>query len=73
MRSWIGLASNEPIEAEQVGTALGPTKVNDLARQTGLPRAQLLEQLARLLPTVIDRLTPQGQLPTTASVPTERR
>jgi uncharacterized protein YidB (DUF937 family) len=70
VRSWIGVGQNQPIEPEQVGAALGPTKVDELSGDTGLPREALLEQLARLLPTIIDGLTPQGRLPdTVAPVP----
>jgi uncharacterized protein YidB (DUF937 family) len=63
IRSWIGVGQNQPIEPEQVGAALGPRKIEELSDDTGLPRETLLDQLARLLPTIIDRLTPQGRLP----------
>jgi uncharacterized protein YidB (DUF937 family) len=63
VRSWVGNGRNAPIEPQQVGQALGPQTVNDLSRNTGLPRDNLLGELARLLPSVIDRLTPQGKLP----------
>jgi uncharacterized protein YidB (DUF937 family) len=63
IRSWIGTGPNQPIEPAQVRQALGPDKVNDLSNQTGLPHEALLQELARLLPTVIDRLSPQGRLP----------
>ena len=63
IRSWIGTGPNQPIEPAQVRQALGPDKVNDLSNQTGLPHETLLQELARLLPSVIDRLSPQGRLP----------
>ena len=63
IRSWIGTGPNRPIEPAQVRQALGPDKVNDLSNQTGLPHETLLQELARLLPSVIDRLSPQGRLP----------
>jgi uncharacterized protein YidB (DUF937 family) len=63
IRSWIGTGANQPIEPHQLGQVLGPGKIEELSRDTGLPHHALLEELARLLPTVIDRLTPQGQLP----------
>jgi uncharacterized protein YidB (DUF937 family) len=62
VRSWIGPGANQPIEPHQVGHALGAPSVEELANQTGLPPETLLAELARLLPTVIDRLTPQGRL-----------
>lgn len=63
VRSWISDEKNAPIEPHQVGAALGDQKVDELSRDSGLPRNALLGELARLLPTIIDRLTPQGKLP----------
>jgi uncharacterized protein YidB (DUF937 family) len=63
IRSWIGTGPNQPIEPHQLGQALGSGKVDELAAQSGLPHETLLQQLARLLPTVIDGLSPQGKLP----------
>jgi uncharacterized protein YidB (DUF937 family) len=37
--------------------------VGALARETGLPRDDLLSQLSLLLPEVIDKLSPKGRLP----------
>ena len=37
--------------------------MDDLSRQTGLPRDDLLVQLSKLMPEVIDKLTPDGRLP----------
>jgi len=62
-RSWMGPGSNEPIEPDQLGHVLGDKSVHELSDQTGMPPQALLDELACLLPTVIDRLTPQGSLP----------
>jgi uncharacterized protein YidB (DUF937 family) len=63
IRSWIGTGPNQAIEPHQQGQALGPAKVSEMSEQTGLSQAAILQQLARMLPTVIDRLSPQGRLP----------
>jgi uncharacterized protein YidB (DUF937 family) len=60
--SWIGEGRNEPIEPQQIAVALGP-HASDLSRNSGLPREVLLQELARLLPAVIDRITPHGKRP----------
>jgi len=62
IRSWIDDGANESIEPQQIDAALGP-HLTDLLRNSGLPREVLLQELARLLPAVIDRLTPHGKLP----------
>jgi uncharacterized protein YidB (DUF937 family) len=68
INSWIGTGQNEPISPNQLRDALGQKTVNDLSRQAGAPQDDLLSQLSRYLPGVIDRLTPNGQLPKQADL-----
>ena len=63
IQSWIGTGENKAITPNQLHSALGPETVDSLAKDSGLPREDLLSQLARLLPDVIDNLTPKGRLP----------
>jgi uncharacterized protein YidB (DUF937 family) len=51
------------VEPAQLGAALGPDTVNQLAAKTGLSVESLLPMLAMFLPMVIDHLTPGGKLP----------
>jgi uncharacterized protein YidB (DUF937 family) len=62
-KSWIGTGPNKPIEPKQLGTALGQTTISDLAKQAGVSEQDLLAQLSKVLPGVVDKLTPNGQLP----------
>ena len=66
--SWIGNGGNKTIKPQQIAAALGPI-ANDLSRYSGLPREVLVQELARLLPAVIDRITPHGNLPHTVAAP----
>ena len=61
--SWIGTGPNKPIAPNQLHDVLGGETVDELSRQTGMPRDDLLSELSRLLPGVVDKLTPNGQLP----------
>jgi uncharacterized protein YidB (DUF937 family) len=61
--SWIGHGPNREIAPNRLGEALGPNTLDSLSRETGLPREDLLAQLAQALPGVIDALTPQGRAP----------
>ena len=61
--SWIGHGPNREIAPNRLAEALGPGTVDSLSRETGLPREDLLAQLAQALPGVIDALTPQGRAP----------
>jgi uncharacterized protein YidB (DUF937 family) len=66
--SWIGPGQNQPIEPNQLHQALGPEAIGNLARLTGLPQDQLLSELSRVLPGVVDKLTPQGRVPDQAEM-----
>src|SRR5215207_7315245 len=61
--SWIGRGQNQPIAPDQLQEALGPETVNDFARQTGVSEDEALAQLSQGLPTMVDRLTPEGRIP----------
>ncbi len=63
IKSWIGTEPNKSISPNQLQQVLGSETVDGLSRETGLPRDDLLSQLSRLLPEVIDKLTPTGKLP----------
>jgi len=63
INSWIGTGANKPISPHQLHDALGSETVDDLMRETGMPRDDLLSQLSQVLPGVVDKLTPRGQLP----------
>jgi uncharacterized protein YidB (DUF937 family) len=68
INSWIGPGQNQPIAPDQLHQALGPEAVNNLARLTGLPQNELVSELSRVLPGVVDKLTPQGRMPDQAEM-----
>jgi len=63
VNSWVSTGQNLPVAPHQLDAALGGDTVSGLARQLGVPNDDLLGQLARLLPQVVDQLTPGGALP----------
>jgi len=63
INSWIGPGQNQPISPTELHQAMGQNTVNDLSRQTGAPQDELLALLSKYLPGIIDKLTPNGQLP----------
>ena len=65
IQSWIGTGQNLPISAQQLQQVLGPGMLQGLATRMGIAPDTLGQQLAHMLPTVVDKLTPQGQLPST--------
>jgi uncharacterized protein YidB (DUF937 family) len=63
VKSWISQGQNLPITADQIHQALGSDKVRELAAKLGLPADKLAEMLAQHLPQAIDKVTPDGKLP----------
>lgn len=63
LNSWIGKGDNQPISAEQVTNALGKDTVANAAAQAGVSPDQAASDLAKALPEVIDKATPDGALP----------
>ena len=63
MQSWIGTGPNPPISPDQVHQVLGAEQVERFAQQHGIPAGEVTTALAALLPQIIDKLTPQGQIP----------
>jgi uncharacterized protein YidB (DUF937 family) len=68
VNSWVGPGANQPIPPGQLGSALGQQTIDDLAARTGMTREQLLQQLAAVLPQLINHLTPNGRMPTLADL-----
>lgn len=62
--TWINPGANKGISSGEVSEALGEDVVDELSRRTGLSRDQVVTELSRMLPKVVDKLTPQGRLPT---------
>ena len=62
-QSWVGTGANQPVSADQLGGALGPDLMGMIAGQLGGNQQQAAGTLADLLPGLIDKLTPQGQVP----------
>jgi uncharacterized protein YidB (DUF937 family) len=63
VESWVGTGRNEEINGEQLQEMLGKDQIADLARQLGIPEAEAGNQVAQVLPEVVDRLTPEGKAP----------
>ena len=66
--SWVSTGKNKNVAPDQISVALGGDVVDDLSRRTGLTRDQVVGELARMLPNVVDNLTPDGRLPTRQEV-----
>lgn len=66
--SWIGTGQNRSITPEQVTQALGAQRVESLSSGSGLDKIAGAAAIAALLPTLIDKLTPDGRAPATSAL-----
>lgn len=57
---WISTGPNPPISGEQVIQVLGKDKIVALAAKAGLSEDQVAQGISKLLPVVVDHLTPNG-------------
>ena len=63
-QSWVSRGDNIPVTPREIEDTFGSQTINDLAAQLGMPKAELLSGLSETLPEVVDRMTPDGRLPT---------
>ena len=66
--SWVSTGQNLPISADQIQHALGSDQVKELAAKAGISPEAASSHLAQLLPMLVDKLTPNGQVPETSSL-----
>jgi len=61
--SWVGTGQNLPISPEVIAQIFGRDGLSQIATQAGLSEADASAGLSQLLPGVVDKLTPQGEMP----------
>lgn len=60
--SWVGTGQNRPIDPGQLGQVL-PGDMTEISSRAGLPQQEGESILAKILPQLIDQLTPGGRVP----------
>lgn len=63
-KSWVGTGPNKSISPNDLAKTLGADQIDTLMAQTGMSRDELIAGLSQVLPEVVDKLTPQGRVPT---------
>jgi uncharacterized protein YidB (DUF937 family) len=64
--SWVGTGQNLPISADQIQHVLGSEQLKELAAKAGISPETASSALTQLLPMMVDKLTPNGQVPATS-------
>jgi uncharacterized protein YidB (DUF937 family) len=61
--SWQGTGQNMPIEGSALQQVLGSGAIGQIAQELGMSHADAAGGLAQMLPQLIDKFTPNGQVP----------
>jgi len=61
--SWVSTGRNLPISPEQIQAVLGSAQVQALAAKAGIDPAKASAVIAQILPQLVDKATPNGQMP----------
>jgi uncharacterized protein YidB (DUF937 family) len=67
--SWVSTGQNLPVSGDQLSGALGGDLLGSLAKQVGMGQGDLSGSLAQMLPQLIDKMTPDGQVPAAGAMP----
>jgi uncharacterized protein YidB (DUF937 family) len=63
VHSWIGSGQNLPVSAADIKKTVDPQRLAKAAQQQGVSPEQMCEQIAQVLPGLVDKATPNGQVP----------
>ena len=61
--SWVGTGANQPVSGRDVEQAVGRERIQQIAQQLGVSESQAADAVAQALPEVVDRVSPDGELP----------
>jgi uncharacterized protein YidB (DUF937 family) len=66
--SWVGTGPNEAVSSGQVQEVIGDDEIAQIAEKLGVSQKQAAQAIAEVLPQVVDRVSPDGQLPPEADL-----
>lgn len=62
-QSWMSTGENEPIDDQAVEQVVGQDELRQMAQRLGVPEEQVAQAFAEIMPEMVDKMTPQGQMP----------
>ncbi len=60
IKGWVSNGTNPPITADQIIQVIGQDRVTEIASKVGMSEQQVADGIAKILPMIIDHLTPNG-------------
>ena len=61
--SWVARGPNQPIPPDAMAQIFGREGLEDISRRAGISEDEASRGLSELLPEVVDRVTPDGEIP----------
>lgn len=61
--SWISTGQNLPVSADQLQSVLHSGALQEAAQKAGVDPSKLTGMMTTLLPSLVDKLSPNGQIP----------
>ncbi len=63
VQSWISPGENQPVHPDRIAEALGSGPLAGVASKLGVSPAEAASMVSQVLPQIVDRMTPHGELP----------
>lgn len=61
--SWVSSGPNEPVSVDQVEELIDEQEISRIAERLGVSHEEAASAIAAVLPELVDRVSPEGQLP----------
>ena len=62
-QSWVDTGSNETLDDQAVQQVVGQDELRQMAQKLGVPEDQVARAFAEIMPEMVDKLSPDGQVP----------
>jgi len=64
--SWVTTGPNQMLDTRAVDEVVGSQELSRLSQQLGVPEQEVADGFAEILPEMVDKLSPEGQVPPNA-------
>ena len=62
-QSWVSTGANDSVDDKAVEQVVGREELRQMAERLGVPEEEVAHAFAEIMPEMVDKLTPDGQLP----------
>jgi uncharacterized protein YidB (DUF937 family) len=62
-KSWVATGANDEVDEKAVEQVVGHEELSAMAQRLGVPEEQVAQAFAEIMPEMVDKLSPEGQLP----------